>query len=139
MAKKSQISVEFIIVFSAALIIFLIMFAIVEKKNSELYSARTTLYARQEADKLASSINTIFLAGEGAKKTVTLPEKLVNDESYSVNIYPSSRFIEITWIVLGENKQYTNTLITSNITGSLNSLSNRTIIISNVAGGIVIG
>ncbi|MBW2984328.1 hypothetical protein KY361_04390 [Candidatus Woesearchaeota archaeon] len=137
--RKSQISAEFVIIASAALIVFLIIFSIVDKRNDELYSARTMLYARQEADRLANSINTIFLAGNGAQKTITLPETLRDDRDYTINIYPSSHLVEITWSFLGKNKQYASTLTTANITGSLTALKNMTLTISNSNGGIIIG
>lgn len=137
--RKSQISTEFLVIVSIALLVFLIIFAIIDKRNDELYSTRTKLYAKQEADKLASNINIIFLAGDGANKTISLPETLRDDRNYSMNIYPSSHLAEIRWSSLGENRQYKATLITSNITGSLTSLKNQTLTITNSNGGVVIG
>ena len=58
--RKSQISTEFIIVLAAALIVFLFFFTVANKRDNELYSTRTMLYAKQEADKLAANINTVF-------------------------------------------------------------------------------
>ncbi len=136
---KAQISTEFVIIVSIALIVFLILFAIIDKRNDELYSTRTALYARQEADQLASSINTIFLAGKGAQKTISLPETLRDDKDYTIDIYPSNHLVEITWSSLGNNKHYTSSLITANITGSLSELKNTTLRISNIDGGIIIG
>lgn len=136
---KSQISTEFIMIALIALIVFLIIFSIIDKRNNELYSTRTMLYARQEADNFASSINTIFLAGDGAGKTITLPETLRDDSDYIINIYPFSHLVDITWSFSGENRQYSATLITANITGSLSSLKNTTLTISNRDGGIIIG
>ncbi|MBU2561186.1 MAG: hypothetical protein KKD17_02730 [Nanoarchaeota archaeon] len=137
--QKAQISTEFIIIASAALVVFLIILSIAGKRNDELYSARTTLYARQEADKLASSINTILLAGDGTQKTVSLPETLRDDEGYTINIYPSSRLVEITWNYSGKNRQYKAPLITADITGDMSPLSGTTFTISNIDGGIVVG
>ncbi|MBW2965950.1 hypothetical protein KY342_02485 [Candidatus Woesearchaeota archaeon] len=139
MKSKSQISAEFIIIASVSLVVFLIMFSIIDKRNDELYSERTMLYARMESDKLASSINTIFLAGGGAQKTISLPETLRDDKNYTINIYPTHHLVEIIWNSLGKNKQYTSILITADITGNLTSLKNITLIISNSDGGIVIG
>jgi len=137
--SKAQISTEFVIIVSIALIVFLIIFAIIDKRNDELYSTRTMLYARKEADNLASSINTIFLAGDGAQKTVLLPETLRDDKNYTINIYPTNHLVEITWGSLGKNKQYTSPLITADITGNLTSLKSTTLTISNSDGGIIIG
>ena len=137
--SKAQISAEFIIIVSIALVVFLMMFSIIDKRNDELYSTRTMLYARKEADNLASSINTIFLAGDGAQKTITLPETLRDDKNYTINIYPTNHLVEIIWSSLGENRQYTSPLLTANITGNLTSLSNTTLTITNSNGGMVIG
>jgi uncharacterized protein (UPF0333 family) len=136
--SKAQISAEFVIIASIALIIFLIIFSIIDKRNDELYSTRTMLYAREEADNLASSINTIFLAGDGAQKTISLPETLRDSKNYTINIYPSNHLLEITWSSLGKNKHYAAPLITANIAGSLTSLSNTTLTITNSNRGIVI-
>lgn len=135
---KAQISAEFVIIASIALVVFLIVFAIIDKRNSNLYSTKTMLYARQESDSLANSINTVFLAGDGARKVISLPETLKDSSNYTINIYPTFHLIEITWDYLGKNKQYTSTLITSNITGSTSSLSNITLTITNNDGGISI-
>jgi hypothetical protein len=137
--KKSQISVEFVIVIAIALVIFLTLFAIIDRRNDELYSTRTALYARQEADKFASAINTIFLAGDGAQKTIILPETLRDNKDYEINLYPSSHLLEIKWASLEQTKHYDSPLITADITGSLESLSNITLAITNTNGGIVIG
>jgi hypothetical protein len=140
-AKKcnAQLSVEFIIILSIILVVFLTLFSTLEKRNSEVYATRTMLYAREVADNFASTINTIFLAGEGTKKTAVIPETLRDDSSYTIDIYPLSHAVEIRWNSSGQNNQYTATLITGNITGSLDSLHNRTLTISNRYGGIIIG
>ena len=139
MNLKSQISVEFIVISSIALVIFLFLFVIIDRRNDDIYSSRTVLHAREEAERLAGAINTIFLAGDGAQKTLSLPPSLRGGEDYLLNIYPSSRLVGIKWNYSGNGRQYAATLITADITGSLNSLKDRTLTISNSDGGIVVG
>ena len=134
--KKGQISTEFLIIASMALIVFSILLSIADRRNDELYAMRTTLYAREEADTLASNIHSIFFAGDGAQKTVSLPETLRDGTNYTIAIYPSNHLLEITWSSQGEQKSYTTTLVTANVT-ALSGLYNTTLTIAN-NGGVII-
>jgi hypothetical protein len=137
--KKAQISTEFIMISSIALAVFLMVFTIIDRRDDEIYSGLTMLYAKTEADSLASSINTVFLAGEGAWKTVSIPETLMTGEEYTINIYPSDRLVEIRWNYSGNSRQYAAPLITAGIDGDMNLSRGTAFIVSNIDGGIVIG
>ncbi len=115
---KAQISVDFIIVISIALIIFLYLFTAADKRSDELYSKTTSLYARSVSDQLASNINSVYLAGYGFKKTVLLQETLKDNSNYNINIYPVEHLIKISW----NNRQYSSPVLTSSISGTLSSL-----------------
>lgn len=130
---KAQISVDFIMIFSVALIIFLFLFSIVSKRNGELDSTRTLLYAKSVSDKLAFDINSIFLAGNGVTKTILLQSTLKDDTNYDLNIYPTEHLIKINW----NNRQYSSTLLTSSLSGALTSLQGE-YDIANVDGIITI-
>jgi hypothetical protein len=139
MKKRAQISTEFIMIASIALAVFLIALIIIGRRDDEIYPGLTRLYARTEADSLASSINTIFLAGEGARKTISIPETLMTGEEYAINISPSNRLVEIRWNYSGNIRQYAATLVTAGITGDMNPLRGTAFTVSNIDGGIVIG
>ncbi|MBI2135622.1 hypothetical protein HYU06_00965 [Candidatus Woesearchaeota archaeon] len=136
-SQKSQISVEFIIILAIMLIVFLIIFVVADKRTAEMYNTRTKLYAKMEADKLASDINGIFLAGSGTRKVTMLPNKLRDNSAYNISIYPSEHKLEVTWQSSGTNDHYSAALIAGNISGILGNL-NYPVNVSNVNGAIII-
>ncbi len=138
MKMRAQISTEFIMITSVMLIIFLMMFSIIDKRDNEVYSGMAVLSARTEGDKLANNINSVFLAKEGAKKTIILPETLKDGNDYLVAIYPSDRLVEVRWNSLEGTRTYTSTIVTSKVTGYLSAISNTSLTISNIEGGVVI-
>lgn len=135
--KKSQISVEFVMILAAMLIMFLIIFMAADKRTAEMYAGRTKLYAKMEADKLAAAINSIALAGNGASKIVQLPGTLRDNSAYNISIYPGSHRLEIFYSVSGENDHYSATLLTGVISGTLTNIR-YPVNISNVNGGVLI-
>ena len=130
---KAQISVDFIIIISIALIVFLYLFSIIDKRNDELYSTRTSLYAKSVSDTLAFNINSVFLAGNGFKKNILLQNKLKDDTGYNLNIYPTEHLIKIAW----NNRQYSSPILTSSISGDLSLLPGE-YEIANINGVITI-
>ena len=137
MAKsKSQITADFIITISIALIIFLAVFVIADKRNDMLDSTRERLYAKQEADKAALEINSVFLAGSGTNKSVFLPETLKGGSPYNITIYPSLRIVNIDYYFNGEKRNYQAGILTSNAS-SISGI-NGTIRLSNINEAIII-
>ena len=119
------------------LIIFLFIFMLADKRTSEMYAARTKLYAKIEGDKLAADINSILLAGSGTSKKTQLSSTLRDNTAYNISIYPQAHRLEIFYTVAGLNDHYSATLLTSSISGITSNL-NYPVNISNVNGGIVI-
>lgn len=139
MNRKSQITVEFMIMTAIVLVSFMAVLSAFASRGDEFYSMRTRLYAADEADQLAAAISTSFLAGDTAQTQLSLPSSLVNGENYTIDILPQIRQVQIRWQVFGQQRHYTSTLITSNITGNLSELRDRMITIQNRGGGIIIG
>lgn len=133
---KSQITADFIITISIALIIFLAVFAIADKRNNALDSTRERLYAKQEADKVALEINSVFLAGSGTNKSVFLPATLKDGSPYNITVYPSLRMVNIDYYFNGEKRNYQAGILTSNAS-SISGI-NGTIRLSNVNEAIII-
>ena|SRR3989338_607463 len=135
--KRSQISVEFIMILAVMLIVFLGVFIIADKRTAEMYSVRTKLYAKIEADKLASDVNGVFLAGSGTRKISMLPSTLKDNSAYNISIYPTEHKLQVVWQSSGTDDHYSAALIAGNISGVLNNI-NYPVNVSNVNGGIVI-
>src|SRR3989338_6726009 len=133
---KSQITADFIITISIALVIFLAVFAIADKRNNMLDSTRERLYAKQEADKAALEINSVFLAGIGTNKSVFLPATLKGGSPYNITVYPSLRIVNIDYYFNGEKRNYQAGILTFNAS-SISGI-NGTIRLSNINEAVII-
>ena len=134
---KSQIASEFLILLGIGLIISLATLALSEQSEEQIYALRAKQYAKLEADRLSSGINTVYLLGDGAVKNLSLPHSLKDGSNYMLAIYPESRIVLINYTVQGKEKLHTSTIITSNVTGIIN-ISNRNIKLSNANGVVTI-
>lgn len=136
--KKSQISVDFMIIIAIAIFVFLVMFALVNRRNNDLQSLQTTLYARQLADKVATEINTVFLAGDGTTKTIEIPETLKDETSYTLKVYPEERIVNIMWTSKGSMRQYSSPVVTGAINGNLTLVFTQQISFTNTNGNVTV-
>jgi hypothetical protein len=135
--NNAQISSDFLIVLSIALIIFLVFFSISIKRNDQLDAEKTKLYAKTLSDKLAMEINSMHLMGSGVQKTITFPNTLKDQTLYTLNIYPQSHLVVINWEYKGTLKKYQSSILTSNITGALQGI-NGSILILNLNGELIL-
>ena len=119
---KSQVSTDLTIVLAVALIIFLSIFVTIENRNNELNHLKTKLYAKAICDKVAIEINTIFLAGDGAQKTVELPDSLKDNSNYIVNIYPKAHIVEVVWFYGNQTKYYHCPVVSGDLTCGLTNI-----------------
>ncbi len=137
MERKSQISAEFMIVIAILLIIFLSLFIVISKKNSQADSLRKALYAREIADKISASINSAFISGDGTSITEEISGSFKDGTPYTISIYPSVKIVEITYTSQLDTRHYSSTITTSSILGDITQI-NSTITISNSNGVIYI-
>lgn len=70
--RKAQTSFEFMVVLSALLMLFIIVFSVSAGGGSNLVQARDTIYAQRNAFAAASAMNFVYLAGDGAMYNITL-------------------------------------------------------------------
>ena len=129
---KAQVSTDFMIALGIALIVLVGIFVAADKRDTSFEAHSTRLYAKQKADQVASLINQVHLAGQGANATLEQGATLQDGTPYSMMVYPSSRRIVIAY----GSREYATSLLTKNISGNLMGL-NSTLTIRN-AGGIVI-
>lgn len=114
--KKSQISIDFMIVFAVLMIVFLFVFGISTSRTNELYGSQKFLNAKEIADSAAFYINSVFLAGHGTTKSFYIPEGLRDETQYALKIYPAARIVEIQW----EGRHYSAPIVSSAVSGVLN-------------------
>jgi hypothetical protein len=94
----------------------------------EIRLSQIDMEAFDVLDKAAGKINTVWIQGDGFSTNVTLPEK-IGVLDYSVRVH--SNYV----IISTEYKNYTRSLLTPNVTGSLQKGSN---FIENIKGNVTI-
>lgn len=90
--KKGQITVEFIIVLVILFIIFGFALFTYSERNSGFIYSREFFEARNFANKIALTINKIYLAGNGAETIF-----LLDDKGYGFDVNFVGRAVEISW------------------------------------------
>ena len=125
---KAQLAVEFILIFA----IFLAALTIIalSSLNKAVDISRSTIEreANTLLSKVANTINTVFLEGDGFAINLTLPEKI---KGFGYNISIENQSI---WLTMNQ-RSYHKRLLTNNVTGELKKGEN---LLKNVNGGIVI-
>ncbi len=73
---RAQASLEFMIVFSALLAIFLVVFALSFGGSGNLLQIQDSAASLRNAQTIAAAINYVYLAGDGASYNLTLSNVL---------------------------------------------------------------
>jgi len=120
MYKKAQISVDFMVAITIALILFLIILKSAHSQKNEADHVIQNLDAKHIAEKIASGINDIYLSGNGAYRNMTLPKKLHGGKIYTLRVYPRSVLINYS-SETGEN-YHSHRILTRDIEGCENGL-----------------
>ena len=129
--KKAQVTVDFLIIFAIALIMFMLLFNMAIDKSRQFSMQSSQLYARQLADKIGLEINRVFLAGDGPLKSIILPETMHNNIDYSINFYPNNRLVEINYTAYGQRATYSSVLFTTQIHTNLTNFAGAISVINN--------
>lgn len=127
---KAEISVEFVVFIGILLTFFVFFFGIIGAKTRDINESTVFANAQSIADKIADEIN-IATRFEGYYREFYIPQKLVNGNTYSITFYKDLRLVEVKW----DGKNVMSTLVTENISGSINLGSNK---IRNEGGVIII-
>jgi len=128
-SDKSQISVEMVMIFSALLIIFVVMAVVIEQRNSDLIRGRSSFYAKTLCEQVASEINSIFLGGAGTQKTIHLPDSLKDGSAFLVSIYPEQHLLEVLWFYgakdsnQSEINRHLCSIVSGDLTGNLTNIA----------------
>lgn len=135
--RKAQISTELILILSIVFIMFLVILGTIDKRTDEYQYNRRLMDAKKYSEKVATTINMVYLSGAGTSATINMPTTLIDNTNYSINIYPKNHMVEISWMSKIDMRQHHNQIVTANITGNLTGL-NGNINITNIDGGIFI-
>jgi hypothetical protein len=111
--RKSQTSVEFIIVLIIILIIFVFLFSIYADSANEVSLRKETAAAKRIVQTVAFGINDVYLSG--TPKTIQLPSTLIGRASYTLLILPDEHLVSLEWI----DGYYSYPILTSNVSTTL--------------------
>ena len=86
---KAQVSFEYMIVISLLLTIFLVVTVLSFNTNVNLFQMQDSQAALRNSYAVASAINFVYLAGDGASYNFTMT-KIMNDENITIHDYSVS-------------------------------------------------
>ncbi len=128
MHMRAQVSSEFVVVYTALMLIFVVVFAILFGGNFNLFQAQDLAASQRDSQSIATAMNFVYLAGDGASYNFT-PQNLEAGEN-----------LTITAFGVGAQRTYdyaSAPLLDANVNTS--SLGSGSIVISNNAGELYIG
>lgn len=82
--KRAQASLEFLIVFSALLTLFLVVFALSFGGNGNLVQIQDSAASMRNAQSIAAAVNYVYLAGNGASYNLTI-SNVLNAENITLS------------------------------------------------------
>lgn len=128
---RAQIAVEFLVILSILAIVSLLILNVIKLTDTSNIVNENRLDAMGIADNVALQINTVYLSGNGAQTSVSLPETLSGNKTYNLSLNPNGHLVGIFW----NNDSYTVPIITENAS----ILSNdKNFVIKNYDGKIII-
>jgi len=136
-SKTGQLSTELLIVLSVFLLLFLSLFAFASDHFAVFSQKKVQLSAKIIAQDLSLQIHSLLLAGSGTSLTLSYPQKLDNGAEYFLQIFPSSRLLQISWLNSGKMKHYAVPLTTSSFQGNLTNMTSP-LHLSNLQGQIIV-
>ncbi|MCX8190024.1 MAG: hypothetical protein N3F05_02230 [Candidatus Diapherotrites archaeon] len=124
---KAQASVEFMVLLSFLLVIFVFSISIATGQHEVFLSSKKTSEAKLLARTLASEINAVFLAGNGAEKSLFLR----NFGDYNVAFGKHRVFVE--W-----GGSYVSEFIIANDVNAPSAMQGKELLLKNISGGVKI-
>jgi len=116
--SKGQQGVELLVIFSAALAMFVVFYAIFAQQYGESVRRQAQSDGVALADKIAWEINIATRAGDGYQRQVQYQGKIPGTVSYTLLINNASGSVDLSMNMgTGTPYQYTSPLLTRNITG----------------------
>ena len=83
---RAQVSFEFMVVYSALFMIFVMVFVISFGGNLNLFQAQDSMAAMRNSQSVAAAINYVYLAGDGASYNFTLAS-MASGENITISDY----------------------------------------------------
>lgn len=127
--RKAQVTTEIIVVLAIAFFVFIVFLSIILSKEGEIEAKRTSNNADKLAKLISASINQVYIAGNGARKTIYIPNSMNGVTGYNITI--SGTTVDVSY----ERAHVQDSLVTSRISGAFSKGYNN---ITNNYGEIII-
>ncbi|MBU4245984.1 MAG: hypothetical protein ABIF85_04045 [Nanoarchaeota archaeon] len=126
--SKAQSSIELLLFFSIALLMFSVVCSTIFEKTRNVYDSKSISQAIEISEKIAAEINTAISEGDGYSKNITLQNDIFG-ATYIVSVDKGNVFV--VW----RGKNAASRTIIENVTGTFVSGNNR---IKNKGGFIIV-
>lgn len=130
--QKAEVSTEFMVFIGILLVFFVFFVGIVGISNKDINESTVFTNARNILNTVTGEINSASRI-EGYYREFYIPEKLIDEEVYSITIYKDLRMIKIEW---DDGKNIMSNIESGNI--SVTSVNPGTNTIRNQEGVITI-
>lgn len=131
-SRKTQISVEFIVILFTVILLFSIGLLIYQNKNKQMNAFKEDIEAKDILHKIALGIQDAYLGGNGTTFYYVLPEKIYGMYEYELGSHAEDHILYITW----NDNYYSYPLITSSV--SIASSLSEDITIQNRVGVVYV-
>lgn len=109
--KKGQITTEMLAVLAGVFVIFMLMLMVFNSQRTNIISTENSLETYRIASGIGSAINSVWLAGDGAKISITITgnnETLAWVNNRSVYVQKGNAFY--SWQLFTNNTDITNNI-----------------------------
>lgn len=134
MKDKAQVTVEFISVMAILSVIFLVTLNFIVAERRSMAQSLFSIDAQDTAQKVASAINSVYIAGDGASLNVTLPARLVGGVNYTTSVRP--RLVTVTAIPSGSDFERKFQTGDVRVSGGGTAVGPGTVLLENINGTV---
>lgn len=122
--RKAQVSMEFVILMTFMILIFTVVFVVIQQKAVNMQDSLTGKQAQEVANIMKNEIEMAHTAVEGYRKEFWIPD-YINGEEYEITIKDRSE------LMIKYKKQLFVSFLVANITGNIHPEKGYHIIANN--------
>ncbi|MFA6088731.1 MAG: hypothetical protein WC755_02615 [Candidatus Woesearchaeota archaeon] len=132
--NKGQLSIEFIIIFSAIMFLFLFFAMLFFTKYSQIQYVFDSFSTKRTCDKISGTIDNIYVSSEGVYANIFIPTVLSNGINYSI-VY-TQNYTKNILVIMSANGETSCPIVARNVTGIISPGKYNTI--KKIKSGVVI-
>ncbi len=109
--KKGQISIEFVIIMSVLFLLLLFSLNVFQEKQTGLTYSKQQFEAKLLSEKIARTINEVYLSGNGTSTTIILEKKF----DYNITVINNAIVVELENNIYKDSPLLTNNVLINSI------------------------